>query len=566
MKRHAVFLLFLVAPLAGAAELFVAPDGDDGNPGSKEAPFRTIQRAIDRAEAGDTVFVRAGIYDQGGSALTIWKESLALKAYPGDARPVIRATLNGPFATVYFEEDNCDGSSIEGFEITGGKHGIQVGSRWNHDLDNGKYPSPVDALTCDDITIQDNIVHDVSREGIKLPAGVRNIVITGNEIYNTGIQGATNAECIDAVGVIGLRVAGNFLHDCASNGIYAKGGSRNVIIENNLVMNVARNTGNGGGIYLGFTTTDYQLFDLPSNPDLYENLDSIVRNNIVVGIKGAGIGLQSTNNARVYNNTLVDVAKNAHAGIRLAVGALCTLQPDDCDPDAADHHRGNVNPHIFNNIVVMTGNRPLLGVEEDAIQIDPGVIAIDHNGYHRMDGDPMFRWNGASVSTLAAWQALSGLDGNSLAGDPGLDEHHHLTLESGLIDMGLAIEGLNIDYDGQVRADGRPDIGADEYSGEFALPVPPPEGVVGTGLGTLLPPDDENPGEPEDPPGDDDGEDDGGNDDGGNDDDGGNGDDDGDGGTKRPSGGGVTGLGLLSALLLAGRRRATRMIAEPPSS
>src|SRR5690606_39648290 len=179
-------------------------------------------------------------------------------------------------------------------EITGGKHGIQVGSRWNHDLDNGKYPSPVDALTCDDITIQDNIVHDVSREGIKLPAGVRNIVITGNEIYNTGIQGATNAECIDAVGVIGLRVAGNFLHDCASNGIYAKGGSRNVIIENNLVMNVARNTGNGGGIYLGFTTTDYQLFDLPSNPDLYENLDSIVRNNIVVGIKGAGIGLQST--------------------------------------------------------------------------------------------------------------------------------------------------------------------------------------------------------------------------------------------------------------------------------
>jgi hypothetical protein len=41
---------------------FVSPSGDDGNPGTHEAPFRTINRAAQVAEPGDTITVQSGVY------------------------------------------------------------------------------------------------------------------------------------------------------------------------------------------------------------------------------------------------------------------------------------------------------------------------------------------------------------------------------------------------------------------------------------------------------------------------------------------------------------------------
>jgi alpha-L-arabinofuranosidase len=45
-----------------AAEFHVATHGSDTNPGTKEAPFRTIQRAAELAQPGDTITVHEGIY------------------------------------------------------------------------------------------------------------------------------------------------------------------------------------------------------------------------------------------------------------------------------------------------------------------------------------------------------------------------------------------------------------------------------------------------------------------------------------------------------------------------
>src|SRR4051812_19957889 len=40
----------------------VAPNGNDANPGTPAAPWRTLQHAADSVEAGDTVNVHAGQY------------------------------------------------------------------------------------------------------------------------------------------------------------------------------------------------------------------------------------------------------------------------------------------------------------------------------------------------------------------------------------------------------------------------------------------------------------------------------------------------------------------------
>ncbi len=48
--------------VARATEFHVAPSGDDANPGTRRAPFRTIQRAAEAAQPGDVVTVHAGTY------------------------------------------------------------------------------------------------------------------------------------------------------------------------------------------------------------------------------------------------------------------------------------------------------------------------------------------------------------------------------------------------------------------------------------------------------------------------------------------------------------------------
>ncbi|WP_328840765.1 right-handed parallel beta-helix repeat-containing protein [Streptomyces europaeiscabiei] len=56
-------LLALSAPAAHAAgSLYVATNGSDSNAGTSAAPLRTIQRAVDLAQAGDSILVRGGTY------------------------------------------------------------------------------------------------------------------------------------------------------------------------------------------------------------------------------------------------------------------------------------------------------------------------------------------------------------------------------------------------------------------------------------------------------------------------------------------------------------------------
>lgn len=63
MKKACLLtLLLLYLTRALPAILFVAADGDDKNPGTKDRPLATIQKAQDRVRPGDTVYIRGGLY------------------------------------------------------------------------------------------------------------------------------------------------------------------------------------------------------------------------------------------------------------------------------------------------------------------------------------------------------------------------------------------------------------------------------------------------------------------------------------------------------------------------
>jgi len=56
---------------ADAATYCVAPDGSDDNPGAEAKPFKTVQKALSQASAGDTVRIKAGTYDLAGFSKTV---------------------------------------------------------------------------------------------------------------------------------------------------------------------------------------------------------------------------------------------------------------------------------------------------------------------------------------------------------------------------------------------------------------------------------------------------------------------------------------------------------------
>lgn len=68
-----------------AAVWYVAPQGDDSDPGTRERPFATPQRAQEAVSAGDTVWLRGGAYKLAGPRNAGWvanKSGFALRHVP----------------------------------------------------------------------------------------------------------------------------------------------------------------------------------------------------------------------------------------------------------------------------------------------------------------------------------------------------------------------------------------------------------------------------------------------------------------------------------------------------
>lgn len=75
----ALLALLPAAPL-GAAFYYVAPDGQDANPGTLAAPIGTVQRAQKAAAPGDTVYIRGGTYEMTETQLARSQRGRAYKA------------------------------------------------------------------------------------------------------------------------------------------------------------------------------------------------------------------------------------------------------------------------------------------------------------------------------------------------------------------------------------------------------------------------------------------------------------------------------------------------------
>jgi hypothetical protein len=265
------------------------------------------------------------------------------------------------------------GGLIENLEIVGGYYyGIKLENNWENS-------EPV-RRSVSDLTIRNCRIHDTSRDCIKIMPGCANIKVLNCEIHHSGVEPANltaqNAESIDNVNGSDMVVRICYFHDIATTGLYAKGGAKNCLIENNLIINCG-----DMGVTAGNTDTDEEWFD-KNNKDYTESFDIIIRNNIIVVAKWGGVGLFAAVRPQVINNTFVNVASYTYGALYISrgetyVGSNGRLVTPPCR-----------DVKILNNIFVQAqaGDRPMIRIrynDNDKTESLMGTNQIDYNRYYR---------------------------------------------------------------------------------------------------------------------------------------------------------------------------------------
>jgi Right handed beta helix region/Dockerin type I domain len=449
-------LLALSGFPACAAEWFVSTVGNNatGN-GSAGAPYRTLAHVLAPANAivsaGDTVSLIAPVGNTTFNECEVrLRVRLTLRSAPGNnARIHCDFTLPANVGTVTIQIDpNASGSRVANLEISGGYYyGIFLQTNW----DQGENPNGTGASN---VMIEDVAVHSTGRDAIKITPKSINATIRRAEIYNTGVRDNSNAEGIDNVNGSGMIVEDSYIYNTATTGVYFKGGAANVIVQRNRI----ENTG-GAGILIGFDTSP-AFFDLTLNPQYYEAIGGIVRNNIVRNTQLAGIGLYASNNAVVANNTIVNAAQGAHAAIYFGV----TFQ----DYDANAGRPANNNPFIRNNLIIQNA-RACMSIryssELGGLSGLNGSTNSNYNAFHNTAGACSFS-DGRSLpatfnGNLAGWRTRTSNEANSIETALPLTADGHLSSGSPAINAGQTIAQVTDDFDRQTRI-GAVDIGADE--------------------------------------------------------------------------------------------------------
>jgi PKD domain/Right handed beta helix region/Protein of unknown function (DUF1565) len=178
-------------PLGGGEKYYVSPTGSDSNPGTEALPFKTIQRAADTVDPGDTVIVEDGVYTMG-------------TPHPSCSRftAVVCLTRGGtPDKLIVFKSRNTWGAKIDG-ENNRVQNGFRFGA------------STANYLRFEGFDVY-GMGNDGSAAGFDIYNGGHDIQITGNRIHHIGrfCTNTTNGNVGIYISQNNVLVEGNTIHD-----------------------------------------------------------------------------------------------------------------------------------------------------------------------------------------------------------------------------------------------------------------------------------------------------------------------------------------------------------------
>jgi hypothetical protein len=328
MIRQKSIIIFLIiffgvlffAKASLAATYYVAKNGNNNNSGAIDRPWLTIQKAANTMQAGDTVYVRSGTYNEDIMPVNsgISNNYITYSAYSGET---VTLQHNPAQDDVAVELGHKSYITINGFNIDGNNTGGLI-SGYNND----GY-----------ITISNNTMVNCASDKYGI------LVTKGNywHIYNNTFTFNPATEPSSGVDTINLKssyhlVEGNTIVNGPHSAITIAGGSY-IVVRNNTLSNIynqvitstgsggvwgqkilyENNTMVGGGLYKPVDTGLAQGIQLGSQ-------QTIVRHNVFSSAYSAGVELsfyytdneaRDVHGDRIYNNVMFG---NNDGGIRVS--------------------------------------------------------------------------------------------------------------------------------------------------------------------------------------------------------------------------------------------------------
>ncbi len=421
-----------------------AQHGNDSLSGtSLSEAWRTITRAANSLQAGDTVFITSGIYYEcvlpqySGNA----NQYITYTVYPGDTAIIDGSDSIGPGLYLDFSDRGI-------FDVKNKKYINVIGLTIRN---SGKGGGVMCRYGSSYINIENNHIYNCGATGIGAGYSryehplATNIVAKGNVLERCSLQ---SRESLSFRSVIDFEISNNIIRDTPKEGIDAKSGCANGIICNNYVSNAK-----AVGIYIDAGYPD-ALYASSHNIHVYNNIcDSCISSGIAVASEEGCLG----EDIWIYNNIISNTIKGngiivADFGSSQLGGSLQDIYIiNNTIYNSARYgiYVNNFNTHniyIRNNISSQNAQgqivikEPQEGLYIDSIYIENNLIDgtnVNHGDFP-VFGNPDFV--------------------NASAGD------FHLLTTSPAIDNGTAINAPNVDFDDVKRPVGNGyDIGAYEY-------------------------------------------------------------------------------------------------------
>lgn len=417
MNNYITFLFLISFSLLFAqSNYYVGIEGDNGDEGSKNKPWKTVQFGLNQLFPGDTLNITEGTYneklfftrsgDKNNGIVVRGIGNAVIDASGIHFQNAILKIENQSFITVSnLELANNIQNYAQGIYIKGACSNITISNCNIHDIHFSDNPKQkVTAKT----NAQGIIVHGSDSE-----KAIANLLIESNKLHNCRLG---HSEGIAVNGnVDGFQINNNLVYDLTNIGIDVighegvckdplKDQARNGVISNNTIHNCISSYATSAGLYVD-GGKNLQIL----NNTVYSNgygievgcenkgktTDSItVRNNIIYKNEVAGISVGGFNypesgkvtNSSFYNNTLFDNATTSKSIAEIYISY-------------------NENLIFENNIIYSGKNGKMLYSHHNSKD-----VLFNYNQYYSKSKKIYYDWNGKWLTGLVNFQQETDLD------------------------------------------------------------------------------------------------------------------------------------------------------------
>jgi len=497
VKFLSVFILFawVSAGLAQPnASFYVATTGNDSNPGTQSAPWKTIQHAADTLHAGSTVYVRGGTYEElvrvnvSGNANDGF---ITFKSYPRETAILDASHFTPQDRQGVLTVQNQSYVRVEGFEI-----------RNFHTAEHRLTPMGINVIgSGSHIELLNNNVHDIQQTfpgrdrpgsggngfgiavyGTNAKAPITDLIIDGNEVHH--LKTGSSESLVVNGNVTNFHITHNTVHDNNNIGIDVIGFERTApdpavdqardgVVSHNLVYNITSrgnpaygNDQSSDGIYVDGGTRilieQNTLHDVDFGIELAsEHKDRstsyiTARNNLIYHCHTAGVSIGGyapdrghTEHTYVINNTLYENDTSSTGSGEFQM-------------------QWNMSDNIFANNIVYAGPHCLMSLIKTQVDKSQPPALIDHNLYYCAAGPEASTWAEVSgtVKGFENYVKSTGNDEHSRFADPQFVDpaanNFHLQTDSPALGAGtideLPVGELDLDRSLRVNS-GKIDLG-----------------------------------------------------------------------------------------------------------